>query len=263
MDEAPAPLAGLRVLDLTRVLAGPLATMTLGDLGADVIKVERPREGDDTRHWGPPFAGDDAAYFLSLNRNKRSVAIDLKTPEGVASVRRLAADSDVFIENFRPGSLAEMGLGPADLRDANPRLITCSLTAFDQSTEATQSRPGYDIIVQALSGLMSVTGERDGEPTKARGGPPGRRDGPLRDRRDPGCIAGARTDRARSARLGVTVRRQCRRHGEPGGQLPDWRCDPAGDGEPAPEHRSVPGVPGHRSPVHPGCRERPAVPSDV
>ena len=126
----PAPLAGVRVVDLSRVLAGPLATMTLGDLGADVIKIERPGEGDDTRHWGPPFAGDDAAYFLSLNRNKRSVALDLKTPEGVETVRRLSADADVLIENFRPGLMADLGLGLDDLRRSNPRLVTCSLTAF-------------------------------------------------------------------------------------------------------------------------------------
>jgi crotonobetainyl-CoA:carnitine CoA-transferase CaiB-like acyl-CoA transferase len=167
MTEPPAPLGGLRVLDLSRVLAGPLATMTIADLGADVIKVERPGHGDDTRGWGPPFLGDDAAYFLSLNRNKRSVVIDLKTPKGVASVRRLASDRDVLIENFRPGLMATLGLGLDDLRAENPRLITCSLTAFGDDASETATRPGYDIIVQALSGLMSVTGEPGGEPTKA------------------------------------------------------------------------------------------------
>ncbi len=165
--EGPAPLRGIRVLDLSRVLAGPLATMTLGDLGADVIKVERPGEGDDTRQWGPPFAGEDAAYFLSVNRNKRSVAVDLKTPEGVGTVRRLANDADVLIENFRPGLVSSLGLGLDELRDANPRLVTCSLTAFGDEAPETASRPGYDIIVQALSGLMSVTGARQGEPMKA------------------------------------------------------------------------------------------------
>ena len=166
-SKGPAPLAGIRVLDLSRVLAGPLATMTLGDLGADVIKLERPGEGDDTRHWGPPFSEDDAAYFLSLNRNKRSVAVDLKALGGVAEVRRLAREVDVLIENFRPGLMAELGLALEDLRRAHPPLVTCSLTAFDDDEAATAARPGYDIIVQALSGLMSVTGERDGEPTKA------------------------------------------------------------------------------------------------
>ena len=165
--EGPAPLAGVRVLDLSRVLAGPLATMTLGDLGADVVKVERPGEGDDTRHWGPPFAGDDAAYFLSLNRNKRSVAIDLKTTQGAEAVRRLAGEVDVVIENFRPGLMSQLGLGLDELRAANPRLVTCSLTAFGDDAPEAASRPGYDIIVQALSGLMSITGEPDGEPTKA------------------------------------------------------------------------------------------------
>ena len=163
----PAPLAGVRVIDLSRVLAGPLATMTLGDLGADVVKVERPGEGDDTRHWGPPFAGEDAAYFLSLNRNKRSVAIDLKTRKGVDAVRRLSAEADVLIENFRPGLMRELGLALDGLRAENPRLVTCSLTAFGDDAAETAARPGYDIIVQALCGLMSVTGEPDGEPVKA------------------------------------------------------------------------------------------------
>ena len=171
MDEAtegtgPAPLGGVRVLDLSRILAGPLATMVLADLGADVIKVERPGPGDDTRRWGPPFVGDDAAYFLSLNRNKRSIALDLQTPEGTDVVRRLAARSDVLIENFRPGLMARLGLGLAALREANPRLVTCSLTAFADDGGGSAPRPGYDIIVQALSGLMSITGERGGEPTK-------------------------------------------------------------------------------------------------
>lgn len=163
---SPAPLAGVRVIDLSRVLAGPLATMVLGDLGADIIKVERPGHGDDTRAWGPPFAGDDAAYFLSLNRNKRSVVVDLKDQEGVAAVRRLTAGADVLIENFRPGLMRELGLGLDELRAANPRLVTCSVTAFGEEAAETADRPGYDIIVQALSGLMSITGEPGGEPTK-------------------------------------------------------------------------------------------------
>ena len=161
------PLAGTRVVDLSRVLAGPLATQILGDLGADVVKVERPEVGDDTRHWGPPFVGSDAAYYLSLNRNKRSVVVDLKDADGVAHVRRLAHGSDVLIENFRPGLMAELGLGPEDLRRDNPRLVTCSLMAFGPDVPAASARPGYDIIVQALSGLMSVTGEPGGEPVKA------------------------------------------------------------------------------------------------
>jgi crotonobetainyl-CoA:carnitine CoA-transferase CaiB-like acyl-CoA transferase len=161
------PLSGCRILDLSRVLAGPLATQILGDLGADVIKIERPGEGDDTRHWGPPFVGEDAAYYLSLNRNKRSAAVDLKSPEGADLIRHLAARSDVLIENFRPGLMAQLGLGLEDLRSATPRLITCSLTAFGDEAPEAVGRPGYDIIVQALSGLMSVTGEPGGEPVKA------------------------------------------------------------------------------------------------
>jgi crotonobetainyl-CoA:carnitine CoA-transferase CaiB-like acyl-CoA transferase len=156
----------LRVLDLSRVLAGPLCTQVLGDLGADVLKVERPELGDDTRHWGPPFAGDDAAYFLALNRNKRSVVLDLGSSEGSGAARRLALRSDVMIENFRPGLMARFGLDPGDLRRDHPGLVTCSLTAFGNDAPATSTRPGYDIIMQALSGLMSITGERAGSPTK-------------------------------------------------------------------------------------------------
>jgi crotonobetainyl-CoA:carnitine CoA-transferase CaiB-like acyl-CoA transferase len=160
-------LDGIRVVDLSRILAGPLCTMVLADLGADVVKVERPGEGDDTRHWGPPFAGEDAAYFLSLNRNKRSVSADLSTEEGASLVRRLATSADVLIENFRPGLMSRFGLDPDELRRANPRLVTCSLSAFGPIPPGSVPRPGYDIIMQALSGLMSVTGDREGGPTKA------------------------------------------------------------------------------------------------
>ena len=160
----PAPLAGLRVLDFSRVLAGPLATQTLGDLGADVIKIERPGTGDDTRGWGPPFVGEDAAYFLALNRNKRSVTIDLTTDEGRKEAKRLAGNADVVVENFRPGLMSSFGLSFEQLRKINPRLVYCSITSFGNEEDG--SKPGYDIIVQALSGLMSVTGERDGEPVK-------------------------------------------------------------------------------------------------
>src|SRR5215470_17480419 len=124
----PQPLAGLRVVDLSRVLAGPLCTMILGDLGAEVLKVERPGTGDDTRTWGPPFVDGDAAYFLSLNRNKRSVAVDLTTPEGAAEVRRLISSADVVIENFRSGVMEKFGLGLDTLREEHPRLVTCTLT---------------------------------------------------------------------------------------------------------------------------------------
>ncbi len=160
----PQPLAGLRVVDLSRVLAGPLCTMILGDLGADVIKVERPGAGDDTRTWGPPFVDGEAAYFLSLNRNKRSVAVDLSTDQGAATARTLIGGADVVIENFRSGVMESFGLGLDALREEHPRLVTCTLTAFGE--DPAETRPGYDIIMQALSGLMSVTGEPYGQPVK-------------------------------------------------------------------------------------------------
>ena len=156
-------LTGIRVVDLTRVLAGPLCTMTLGDLGADVIKVERPATGDETRGWGPPFAPDGAsAYFLSVNRNKRSIAADLAHPEDAGAVRRLIAESDIVVDNFRPGSLGRVGLDPATIRAAHRHLIWCTITGFGDESE----RPGYDVVVQAESGWMSITGEADGAPTK-------------------------------------------------------------------------------------------------
>ncbi len=163
--DRPLPLEGIRVADFSRVLAGPLATMVLADLGAEVIKVERPGSGDDTRAWGPPFVGDDAAYFLCLNRNKRSVELDLSSPEGAAAARRLALASDVVVENFRPGLMARFGLDHASLSADRPDIISCSLVAFGEEGESA-ARPGYDIIVQALSGLMSFTGQPGGEPTK-------------------------------------------------------------------------------------------------
>lgn len=159
------PLSGLRVADFSRVLAGPLATMLLADLGADVVKVERPGTGDDSRAWGPPFVGEDAAYFLALNRNKRSVVLDLAAEPDRALARRLALASDVVVENFRPGLMTRFGLDYEGLSADKPELVYCSLTAFGER-EGTTARPGYDIIVQALSGLMSVTGHPGGEPTK-------------------------------------------------------------------------------------------------
>ena len=160
------PLEGLRVLDLSRVLAGPYATMALGDLGADVIKVEHPERGDDTRHWGPPFAGGESAYFLSINRNKRSVGVDLKSEEGLGRVKRLAADADVVIENWRRGALEGMGLGYEALGEANPGLVYCSITGFGPGPD--EDRPGYDFLVQGRAGIMGITGfpEPGGEPTK-------------------------------------------------------------------------------------------------
>jgi formyl-CoA transferase len=159
------PLDGIRVLDLTRVLAGPYCTMFLGDLGAEVVKVEQPGVGDDTRGWGPPFAGGESAYFLCVNRNKKSITVDLKTDEGVDLIRRLAATADVLIENFRPGTMERLGLGDDNLRSVNSRLIYASLSGFGADGPMSDV-PGYDLIVQAWGGLMSITGAPDGEPTK-------------------------------------------------------------------------------------------------
>ena len=158
------PLEGLRVLDLSRVLAGPYATMALADLGADVIKVEHPERGDDTRHWGPPFADGESAYFLAVNRNKRSIGVDLKTEEGLERVKRLAADADVVIENWKRGALEGMGLGYEALKKANPDLVYCSITGFGPGPD--EDRPGYDFLVQARAGIMGITGQPGGEPTK-------------------------------------------------------------------------------------------------
>jgi len=161
------PLDGIRVLDLSRVLAGPWATQGLADLGAEVIKVEQPGQGDDTRHWGPPWhehQGEKvAAYFLAANRGKRSVAIDFSTEEGAALVRRMAADCDVVVENFKVGGLKKFGLDAASLRGANPRLIYASITGFGQDGPYA-ARAGYDYIIQGMGGLMSLTGLADGEP---------------------------------------------------------------------------------------------------
>jgi crotonobetainyl-CoA:carnitine CoA-transferase CaiB-like acyl-CoA transferase len=158
------PLEGVRVLDLSRVLAGPYATMVLADLGADVVKVEHPERGDDTRHWGPPFAGGESAYFLSVNRNKRSIGVDLKDPEGLEKVKRLAAGADVLVENMRRGALERFGLGYETLRELNPDLIYCSVTGFGPGKD--RDRPGYDFLIQARAGIMGITGFPDGEPTK-------------------------------------------------------------------------------------------------
>jgi crotonobetainyl-CoA:carnitine CoA-transferase CaiB-like acyl-CoA transferase len=173
MTDSPAgALAGLKVLDLTRVLAGPSATQILGDLGADVVKVERPGVGDDTRKWGPPFLQDadgadtsESAYYLSANRNKRSIAIDFTQPEGRALLRRLVAEADVLVENYKLGDLARHGLGYDDLRGEFPGLIYCSITGFGQ-TGPYAPRAGYDYLIQAMGGIMSLTGPVDGEPMK-------------------------------------------------------------------------------------------------
>ncbi len=169
---APGPLSGLRVLDLTRILAGPTCTQLLGDYGADVIKVEKPGIGDDTRGWGPPYvqqsdgqASQESAYYLSTNRNKRSIAVDIATKEGAATVRALASQCDILIENFKVGGLAKYGLDYKTLNAEMPSLIYCSITGFGQ-TGPNAKRPGYDLMAQGFGGIMSLTGEADGAPMK-------------------------------------------------------------------------------------------------
>ncbi len=158
------PLQGVRVLDLTRVLAGPFCSMMLGDMGAEVIKVEEPGKGDDTRTW-PPFSGGESTYFMSVNRGKKSVTLNLKAPQGQGVLRRLVRRSDVLLENFRPGTMARLGLGYETLRHWNPRLVYCGISGFGESGPEA-GRPGYDLIVQGESGLMDLTGFPDGPPVK-------------------------------------------------------------------------------------------------
>ena len=161
----PLPLSGVRVVDLSRVLAGPYCTMVLADLGADVIKVERPQGGDETRTWGPPFAGGEAAYYLSVNRGKRSCAIDLSQEEGRALALELCAGAAAVIENFKVGGAGRLGVGYEQVRERNPRVVYCSITGFGSRREP-PGRPGYDFVAQAETGLMSITGAEDGPPYK-------------------------------------------------------------------------------------------------
>ena len=160
----PLLLDGVKVLDLSRVLAGPFATQLLGDLGADVVKVEHAQRGDDTRHWGPPFIGGESAYFLSTNRNKRSIKADFENADDLAQVKRLAAEADVVIENYRRGALTRFGLDYPALQTTNPRLVYGSITSFGPGRD--QALPGYDFLVQARGGVMGITGAPDGEPMK-------------------------------------------------------------------------------------------------
>ena len=158
------PLAGIRILDLSRILAGPYATMMLADLGAEVIKIESPA-GDDTRTWGPPFAGGEAAYFVAVNRGKKSVTLNLKTEEGSEALWRLIASSDVLVENFRPGTMARLGFSPERVQNRHPRLVWCSVSAYGQYGPLS-SKPGYDAIMQGEAGWMGLTGPPEGPPTK-------------------------------------------------------------------------------------------------
>lgn len=165
MSERPLPLDGIRVLDLSQILAGPYCTMVLGDLGADVIKVERPGGGDGSRHWGPPFVGDESVYYLQVNRSKRSIAIDLKDPAGCAVARRLADQADVVIENFLPGAVERFGLDHASVSATNPRVVSCAIRGYPHD-HPNAARPGYDFLVQGIGGIMSMQGEPDGQPMK-------------------------------------------------------------------------------------------------
>jgi crotonobetainyl-CoA:carnitine CoA-transferase CaiB-like acyl-CoA transferase len=165
VEPASAPLSGIRVLDASRVLAGPFCGQLLGDLGAEVVKLERPGSGDETRTWGPPFAGSLSAYFLSCNRNKRGLTLDLGREEGVQLFYELVRKSDVLLENFRAASAEKLGLSPDKLLAVNPRLIVCSISGFGR-TGPMRDLPGYDFAIQALSGLMSITGPADGPPCK-------------------------------------------------------------------------------------------------
>ncbi len=163
--DSDTALGGLLVADFSRVLAGPLATMLLGDLGADVVKIERPGTGDDTRAWGPPYVDGESAYYLAINRNKRSVALDLSTPEGLEAARRLAERADVLVENFKPGTMERLGLSYEQVSVVNPGLVYCTISGFGTTGEGA-SRLGYDFIVQAVGGLMHITGFEGGDPTK-------------------------------------------------------------------------------------------------
>jgi crotonobetainyl-CoA:carnitine CoA-transferase CaiB-like acyl-CoA transferase len=166
VPDSPGPLSGILVADFSRVLAGPLAAMLLGDLGADVVKVERPDGGDDTRSWGPPWRDGESTYYLGLNRNKRSIALDLTDAADLALARTLARRADVLLESFRPGLMERFGLDHATIRAENPGLVSCSVTAFG-SAEQARALPGYDFLLQAMGGLMAVTGDPDGPPLKA------------------------------------------------------------------------------------------------
>ena len=158
-------LEGIKVLDLTRALAGPFCTLMLGDYGADVIKIEIPGTGDDTRHWGPPFIGDESAYFLSINRNKKSMTLNFKEDEARKIFLKLAAESDVIVENFTPGVMERFGLSYDEVKKVNNKIVYCSISGFGQ-TGPYKSRPAMDQIMQGVSGLMSITGEPDGDPQK-------------------------------------------------------------------------------------------------
>ena len=260
------PLEGVRVLDLSRILAGPWASQTLADLGAEVVKVERPGVGDDTRGWGPPWLADregrataESAYFLSANRGKRSITVEFAKPEGQEVVRRLAAASDILIENYKAGGLAKFGLDYEGLRAANPRLIYCSITGFGQ-TGPYRKRAGYDFLLQAMGGLMSVTGEPDGEPMKVGVAITDILTGMYAAT----AVLAALAERERSGEgqhIDLALLRRAGRHaGEPGDELPGLGRGAAAARQRAPERRALPGVPDRGRVRGPRGRQRRAVP---
>ena len=261
------PLEGIKVLDLSRVLAGPWCTQLLADLGAEVIKIERPGAGDDTRHWGPPWHGEGdervAAYFLSCNRGKKSAAIDFAQPEGAALVRKLAAKADVVVENFKVGGLEKFGLDAESLRAANPRLIYASITGFGQDGPYAD-RAGYDFIIQGMGGMMSITGLPDGEPGGGpmRVGRRGRR--PVHRhvhlRRDPRRAVPPREDAARARIIDMALfdTQLAMLANQASNALVSGK-DPPRQGNTHPEHRALPAVRRGRSADHHRGRQRPAV----
>src|SRR5436309_2412148 len=228
--DATGPLAGVRVLDASRVLAGPFCGQMLGDLGAEVIKVERPGAGDDTRAWGPPFAGPLSAYFLSCNRNKRGITLDLSRPEGLRLFHDLVRRSDVLLENFRAASADRLGLSPASLLAVNPRLIVCSISGFGR-TGPWRDLPGYDFAIQALSGLMSITGPVEGPPCKVGVAVTDVLTGlyaAAAGRASGGRLAGAAARGGGAARAGVELRHAVRAAAGPGAGLARDGARPAG-----------------------------------
>ena len=240
------PLDGLVVFDLTRILAGPHCTQILGDLGAEVIKIERPGAGDDTRNFAPPYLpradGEDSsesAYFAGTNRNKRSVTLNLGHPEGQAIARRLIAGSDILAENFKTGTLAKYGLGYHDLKDDFPALIYCSVTGFGH-TGPYAPRPAYDALIQAMGGVMSITGAPDGEPMKVGVSIADLMSGMYAAGRDPRRGPPPASDRRGPARRHLDAGRPRRVAREPGHELPRDRGEPPPARQPAPEHRALP-----------------------
>ena len=206
--DAVGALDGLVIADFGRVLAGPYATMILADLGAEVVKIERPGVGDDTRSWGPPWVGDESSYFLSVNRNKKSVTLDLREREDLESARELVRNADVVVQNFLPGTMDRLGLGYDAVREMNPRAVYCSISGFGGNN----SLPGYDLLIQAVGGLMSITGPDPKTPHQGRCRGGRRHHRPACQRGNPCSAAPSRSHRRRAARRGQSVVPRCCPH---------------------------------------------------